>query len=156
MFTVSDSLLVNPPGEVPLDRAQLWEGLVRKAQDPIRFVPAISECRVLERGPDWFVREVVLRGERVRELVTYYPGEGRVFFQRLPGCSAQGTVENLIEEGPLGELRLRFTFHLTVAGLAPGSAEERRFAEEMRGSYLAAVGATLSETRRLTLVGAID
>lgn len=151
MFVVSDRRAVNPPGAPRLDRAQVWEGLVLKAREPVRFVPAISRCRVLERGDDWFVREVVLRGETVQERVTYLPEEGRVRFQRLPGCAAQGEVENRIETDERGELWLRFSFQLEVEGLAPGSEDERRFAETMRGSYLAAIDATLAETRRLAL-----
>lgn len=39
--------LVNPPGIEPvLSVDQVWNGLQKKAREPKRFVPAISECRI--------------------------------------------------------------------------------------------------------------
>lgn len=152
MFTVTGSIPVQDPGrdpnELPLDRAALWDGLVRKAEEPVRFVPSIESCRVLERGEGWLVREVVLLGEIVRERVSFHPRE-RVHFERLPGCRAQGTIDNIIEEDAHGALSLRFTFALEVEGLAHGSVEEQAFVDRMQDSYLAAIQATLDETRRL-------
>ncbi len=129
-----------------LSREELWAGLVLKAADPVPFVPAISECRILERRPDGFDREVVVRGERLKESVRFYPLE-TVRFERLSG-RARGTIENRIEEDPAGALALRFTFRLEVEGLRSSSPEEVAYAEGMRDSYLAAVKTTIAETRR--------
>lgn len=130
-----------------LSRAELWAGLVRKAEDPLPFVPAISECRVLARGPGWLVREAVVRGERLRERVTFHPTE-RVRFERLSG-RARGTIENRIVPDASGGLLLAFTFELEVEGLAPGSAEERAWVDVMQASYREAVLQTLRATAAL-------
>lgn len=142
MFTVTGA---RPAGNLTRDR--LWDGLLRKAEAPMPFVPAISACTVLERDADGLVREVVLRGDVVRERVTFEPRE-RVTFERLDG-PAWGRIENRIEPCPDGGLQLRFTFELSVDGLPAGSPEEDAYARRMAASYLAAVDATLAETRRL-------
>lgn len=147
MFHVTGCEPVNPPGAPPLTREALWSALVRKARDPVPFVPAISACRVLAEGPGWLEREAVIRGEPVRERVTFFPPE-RVRFERLSG-GARGTIENRIEEDRDGALALRFSFDLEVAGLEPGSPAERAFADAMASSYLEAVAATLGRARAL-------
>lgn len=130
-----------------LTREQLWQGLIRKAEDPVPFVRAITDCRVVERGHDWLVREIVLRGERVRELVTF-EAQNVVRFVRLSGRVA-GTIENRIEAATDGALALRFSFLLEAADIAAGSLEEREYASTMRESYLAAIHSTLERTRAL-------
>lgn len=147
MLVFSRSVPVNPPGVAPpLTRDQLWESLVLKAEDPVPFVPAIRSCRVLERTRDGLVREIEARGDRLRERVTFVPGE-RVRFVRLSG-RALGTIENVIEGGPDGALQLRFTFALELVGVADGSPEEGAYAAAMEASYVAAVDATLRAARR--------
>jgi hypothetical protein len=125
---------------------ELWSGLVRKAEDPVPFVRAITDCRVVERGADWLVREIVLRGEPVRELVTF-ENANAVRFVRLSGRFL-GTIENRIERGTDGALALRFSFHLEAKDLPAGSDAERDYAANMRDSYLAAIRSTLERTRQ--------
>lgn len=134
-----------------LQLSQLWPALLRKAEEPMPFVPAISNCSVVERGNDYLVRDIVLRGENVRERVTFEPTR-RVHFERMSG-SARGTIDNEIEGDDEHGLRLRFTFHLAVEGLAHGSEEERAFASVMGGSYLEAIRATLRRAREIALPG---
>lgn len=136
-----------------LSLAELWPALLLKAQEPMPFVPAISACHVVERGADWLVRDIVLRGEPVRERVTFEPRR-LVHFERVSG-SAMGTIDNEIEGDDEHGLRLRFTFRLAVAGLPHGSAEEREFAELMGSSYLAAIRTTLRRARELARAGSV-
>ena len=151
MFTVSRALPVNPPDEPDLPRltrADVWHGLELKANNALPFVPSISYCVVTERISDTqFVREIEFRGERSHERVTLFPQE-RVLFERLDG-SVSGHIENLIEAGDDGDLYLRFTYTLELAGIEPGSAAEQDYAQGMEADYLKAVGATLSAMRRV-------
>jgi len=146
MFTVTG---IEDANGLQLD--QLWPALLRKAEEPMPFVPAISDCRVVARGAGWLVRDIVLRGEPVRERVTFEPTR-RVHFERMSGA-ARGTIDNEIEGDDERGLRLRFTFHLAVAGLRHGSDEERAFAAAMGDSYLAAIRATLERARAIALPG---
>lgn len=140
MFVVTGSEVSND-----LDAKDLWSGLLKKAEDPVPFVRAITDCRVVERGDGWLVREIVLRGETVRELVTF-EAENVVRFVRLSG-RVGGTIENRIERKDDGALGLRFSFHLEVKDLPAGSEAERVYAETMRDSYLAAIRSTIDRTR---------
>ena len=128
---------------------QLWPALLRKAEEPVPFVPAISDCHVVERGPGYLVRDIVLRGENVRERVTFEPAR-RVHFERLSGA-ARGTIDNEIVGDDEHGLRLRFTFRLSIDGIAHGSRAERRFAAVMGRSYLMAIRATLRRARTIAL-----
>ena len=60
-----------------------------------------------------------------------------------------GTILNEIVEDDDGDLALRFTFTLSIAGVADGSAEEKDFAGSMEEGYLMAVRATLKAMRKL-------
>ncbi len=138
--------------EVPapeLSRADLWDGLVLKAREPMRFVPAITSCRVLEETEDGFVREIELRGELVRERVRFDP-RSSVRFERLTG-RARGTIANVIVSDDAGELSLRFEFALEVQDLAPGGPEEAQYAARMASAYRGAVESTLREIVRRRL-----
>ncbi len=153
MFTVSRALPVNPPGEEPrLTRAEVWRGLEMKANNALPFVPSISYCVVTERISDTqFVREIEFRGERAHERVTLEP-ERRVTFERLDG-SVSGHILNEVEESDDGDLQLRFTYSLEIAGVAAGSDEERDYAAGMEADYLKAVAATLGAVRKVAAQG---
>jgi hypothetical protein len=102
---------------------------------------------VRERGADQLVREIVDKGDTIVENVTFHP-QRMVKFERVTG-RVLGTILNEIIEDDDGELALRFTFKLSVEGLAPGSAAESEFAANMEQGYLMAVAATLKAMREL-------
>lgn len=146
MISADKTIEVNPsgtPDALKLDREAVWGGLVRKAEYAPPYVKAITECRIIERNPTGFVREAVINGETVRENVTFEPMNA-VIFDRLPGASAMGRIQNLIEEKD-GELVLRFTFDLDVNGATP--EQEAEFSEAMERDYRAAVQTTLDRIR---------
>src|SRR5258705_1681173 len=148
MIYVTNAVPVNEPGEPALVRADVWAGLEKKANNALPFVPAMTQCEVLERRGDLeFDREIEFRGQRFTERITLEP-ESRVTFTRLAG-NVLGTIANEIEEDESGELSLRFSFALVLKGVEPGSAAEAEYAEGMKGDYLKAVEATLAAIRRV-------
>jgi hypothetical protein len=148
MIYVTNAVPVNEPGEPELTRSDVWAGLEQKANNALPFVPAMTECEVLERRGDLeFDREIEFRGQRFVERITLEP-ESRVTFTRMAG-EVLGTIANEIEEDENGELSLRFSFALVLKGVAPGSAAEAEYAEGMKGDYLKAVEATLGAIRRV-------
>jgi len=122
-----------------------------KAENAVPFVATMESCTVVERGENWLLRDIRLRGEDMRERVTFEP-ETRVTFERVRS-SAMGTIVNEIAEDPAEGLLLRFTFSLEIAGVPPGGAEERAFAERMADSYLEAVDSTLATIRQMARDG---
>ncbi len=153
MFTLTHTMAVNTE-EPPLNRNQIWRGLVLKAENPVPFLDAMSACTVIDRGENWLLRDFTLRGEEMQERVTFEP-QDRVTFTRTKS-SAMGTILNEIVETDDGDMGLRFTFSLDVDGLADGSAEEGEFAERMSQSYFQGVGTTLAEIRRQVRAGELD
>jgi len=153
MFTLSHTMPVNTE-EPALTRAQIWQGLVLKAENPVPFLEAMSACEVVDRGENWLLRDFTLRGEDMQERVTFEPEE-RVTFERTRS-SAMGTILNEIVTLDDGGMGLRFTFTLDVDGLADGSPEETAFAERMSQSYFQGVGSTLAEIRRQVRSGELD
>jgi Domain of unknown function (DUF1857) len=147
MIFVSHALPVNVPDEPRLDRQQVWEGLVLKANNALPFVPAMTYCEVIQRHSDtMFDRDIDFRGQRFTERITLEPPH-RVTFTRIAG-PVLGTIANEIQSTDDG-LALRFSFALVVIGVAGGSAEEQAYADSMTGDYLKAVAATLNAMRRL-------
>jgi Domain of unknown function (DUF1857) len=151
MIFVSHALPVNVPGEPRLDRANVWDGLVLKAENALPFVPAMTYCEVTQRhGDHVFDRDIDFRGQRFTERITL-EAPHRVTFTRIAG-PVLGTIANEIvgnEQGAGDDLELRFSFALVVSGVEGGSAEEKAYAESMTGDYLKAVEATLNAMRRL-------
>ena len=147
MIFVSHALPVNVPDEPRLDRQQVWDGLVLKANNALPFVPAMTYCEVTQRHSDTvFDRDIDFRGQRFTERITL-EAPHRVTFTRIAG-PVLGTIANEIIDGQDG-LALRFSFALVVLGVAGGSAEEQAYADSMTGDYLKAVAATLNAMRRL-------
>lgn len=153
MYALSVAVDVNPPGAHPvLTRDDVWRGLLMKAENALPFVPAMQACTVIERFEGGLLREILARGERYTERVTFTPSVQVYFDRRDEDGHAAGWITNVISHSPRG-LLLTFTFNVTVPGALPGSARERELGEEMKESYLEAVSATLAAVRRLVLEG---
>ncbi|GAA4789943.1 hypothetical protein GCM10023200_25940 [Actinomycetospora chlora] len=148
MIFVTHALPVNEPGQPLITRDALWDGLVRKAENALPFVPAITDCTVTARhGETVFDRDIVLQGEQFTERITL-ERPYRVVFSRIAG-PVLGTIANEIEGDSSEELTLRFSFALVVAGEPGGSAGEQAHADRMTGMYQAAVAATLDAVRKI-------
>jgi len=147
MIFVTHDLPVNEPGEPVLSRANVWDGLVLKANNALPFVPSMTYCEVTGRISDTtFDRDIDFRGARFTERITMEEPH-RVTFTRIAG-PVLGTIANEVE-GPDDALRLRFSFALVVEGVEGGSAAEQEYADSMTGDYLKAVAATLEAMRRI-------
>ena len=150
MISMERSVPVNPPGTTsPISRAEVWKGLVLKADNALPFVPQMTHCQVTERlGDHCFIRDIEFRGDKMTEKVTL-DAEKSVTFERMAG-PVLGTIKNFIDEKN-GELSLRFTFNLEVKGVAAGSSDEKDYATRMESAYLGAVDATLGAIRKVHL-----
>jgi Domain of unknown function (DUF1857) len=147
MIFVSHALPANEPGEPKLSRADVWDGLVLKANNALPFVPSMTYCEVTDRISDTtFDRDIDFRGQRFTERITMEEPH-RVTFTRIAG-PVLGTIANEIE-GDGDDLRLRFSFALVVHGVQGDSVGEQEYADSMTGDYLKAVAATLAAMRRI-------
>jgi hypothetical protein len=138
-------MAANPPGEVPLSRDQVWQGLEQKAFDAVPYVEAITECRVIDRKSDSvFDREAIIGGHRYIERVWLEP-PNRIAFARLDG-PVLGTITNEIVEDADG-LAVVFQFALTVRPGDTIPVTEQELSSQMVSAYQTAVGTTLAAVR---------
>ncbi|MCF6098745.1 SRPBCC family protein [Mesorhizobium muleiense] len=142
---------VNPEGDVPLTRAQVWKGLELKARDARLFLVTglCTRCDVVEESATHFVREATIGGHDLREIVTLEP-ESKVTFFQASGPREGAIVNELFEDGE-GALQLRFYCYIGLRGKEPNGREEQaeqaQFASE--NGYKAALLSTLKRTREL-------
>lgn len=82
MFTHTVPIGLFPDESSPNLADQLWMSLVHKAENPVGYVPAITEAKVVEHYSDGFLREIVVRGKDCyHERVTLEPNKRVVFHQ---------------------------------------------------------------------------
>lgn len=155
MIYSTATIAVNPPGSVPLTRAQAWQGLVRKARDARLFLPEglCTCCEVVEESGTHFVREATIAGTGLREIITLDP-ERKVTFFQATGPREGAIVNELYEDGN-GALQLRFYCYLGLRGKQPGGPEEQAEQAQFDGDngYRAALLSTLKRTRELLAIG---
>ncbi len=145
MYAVSVSMEVNPGGVKPmLTLDKLWRGLELKAEDPVPFVPGMESCQVIERMDDGFLREVVVRGQTFREILTFTPPV-QIRFDRVEG-EESGWIMNTLSESPIG-LLLTYTIAVNFMGVWPGTDEEKQKGDEVHFNYANALRQTLEILR---------
>jgi hypothetical protein len=148
-------VLVNPHGETKLTREQAWKGLELKARDARLFLPPglCTRCDVVEESATHFVREAIIAGSEIREIITLEPQSKVTFFQATG--PREGAIVNELFEDETGALQLRFYCYLGLRGKEPNGPEEQ--AEQMQfdsdKGYKSALLSTLKRTRELLAEG---
>jgi len=152
MIYSAATLPVNPPGEEPLTREQLWNGLALKARDARLFLPPgfCTKCEILHEGDGFFVRRVTIRDNDLTEIVTFEPTT-KISFHQFKG-PREGVIVNEVLEQDDGSLHLRFYCLLGLKGVDPDGPEEQqektRIQSEDQG-YRRNVLSTLDRIRSL-------
>lgn len=146
---------VNPEGETPLTRAQAWAGLELKARDARLFLPPglCTSCELVEESKTHIVREAIIAGEDIREIITFEPEQKVSFFQA--SGPREGVIINELFEDEFGALQLRFYCYLGLRHKEPGGVEEQTQQAWMDGDkgYKSALLSTLKRTRELLAEG---
>jgi hypothetical protein len=146
---------VNPHGQTPLTREEVWKGLEAKARDARLFLPAglCTRCDVTEESATHFVREATIAGQDLREIITLEPQSKVTFFQATG--PREGAIVNEVFKDEAGDLQLRFYCYIGLRGQQPGGREEK--AEQAQfdsdNGYRAALLSTLKRTRDLLAEG---
>ncbi len=149
---------VNPDGEAPLTRDQIWQGLVLKARDARLFLPpgACTKCDVVGEGDGYIVREATIMGDDLSEIVTFEP-QSKVSFHQFRS-PREGVIVNELVEDEAGALQLRFYCLIGLKNVEPGGPEEQNEQAMMDSEdkgYRRALLATLARTRALVTEGKI-
>jgi hypothetical protein len=131
MMTMSWTVPLVDPGDraaPPVDRRRLWESLLAKAEEPTGYVPAITQCRVVERYDDGFLREAIRNGEKLVQRVRPEP-ERRIVFEHI-GDPDVASITNIIGTGADGAT----TFTIETAFTEQGAARALRDGEFLRST----------------------
>ena len=148
---------VNPAGEPPLTRDQVWKGLERKARDARLFLPPglCTRCDVTEESATHFVREATIAGQDLREIIVLEDAAKVTFFQATG--PREGAIVNELFEDEQGELQLKFYCYLGLRGKEPGGPEEQAEQAQFDSDkgYRAALLSTLERTRELLADGSL-
>ncbi len=101
-------------GDDAITRKQLWRGLVFRAEQPRHFVSGLDGCLILERTAQRLERELRFGANRIRDQVLFTAAERVRYEIHGAGRGAADTLDMAIEESELGELLVRFHYHVDV------------------------------------------
>jgi hypothetical protein len=127
---------INDPGNpliASLTREQLWQGLMRRVEDPVPFLPGLESCTIVERHAAELLRELDFGAATIHDRVTYEQGAW-VRFDILPSEShAGGSLVISIEEPAAEHLFLRFAYQTTLAEEA--FSQDAGYVEYVKSAY---------------------
>jgi hypothetical protein len=137
----------------PLTRAQLWRGLILRAESPDMFVPYLDACEILDRTETTLSRSLRYGTLTVHDKVIFSPLQ-RVHYQ----VPAQGEIPASslvmeIEEPQPDVFFVRFTYDDGVADDA--SSADAYFDEYRRSAYQESDIDTIGMIRQLASEGKI-
>jgi Domain of unknown function (DUF1857) len=155
MIYSTATIPVNPFGETNLTRSQAWAGLELKARDARLFLPPglCTRCDIVEESLTHFIREAIIAGADLREIITLEHETKVTFFQAMG--PREGAIINELFEDADGNLQLRFYCFIGLRGKTPNGPEElaeQTMFDSDKG-YKAALLSTLKRTRELLAEG---
>ena len=155
MMTMSWTLPVDDqggPDSPRIDRVSLWQAMLHKAEEPTGYVPAITECTVLERYEDGFLRDARRGPRRLLQRVVTDEAGGRITFQHRDD---DWVSEISNEIGSDDDGRLTLTLTLTLApGLAAGVLAESRSLRDLNEDFVGTMAA-MTAALRVHCLGAL-
>ncbi|MEV4190113.1 AtaL-like protein [Streptomyces toxytricini] len=98
-------------------RESLWRALLHKAEFPTGYVPAITQCRINERYPDGFLREIRRGNSTFLQRVIPQESAGRITYRHLDDTDI-AEIRNEIGEDADGRLTLTLSITLTERPVA--------------------------------------
>jgi hypothetical protein len=137
-----------------LERAQVWRGLVLRAEQPEIFMPHLDRCELLERSADSVTRELHYGALKIRDTVVYFP-QDKIEYRvpQQPDIPASSLTVSIEEPQP-GCLLVRFDYDdgtVEAAGSMDGFYNEFR-----HSAYKEADLDTVSLIRQLAQEGKLD
>lgn len=131
---------INDPSNpllTPMNRQQLWRGLLRRVERPEEFLVGVEHVAIVERGTGWLQREMRLGAMMVRDRITL-EDERRVHFDTAPSEQHDGGQFTMtIEEPTPGSLFVRFSYKTSLpdTGATDTAAGDAYFADYIKSAY---------------------
>jgi len=155
-FNHATTVPINPPSALPvLTHSQVWQGLVKKCRKPQDFIPAMSDCEILEESDKGLKRVVTFKpgmgppSGKATEIITYH-GQTTAAFRMVE----QDTfITNTISTSPSGELFMTFTFEWDFPSVQSGTKEAEEKEEELKRLSSDGVPRVVEQIRSLVREG---
>jgi hypothetical protein len=142
------------PGRRALTRAELWRGLVVRAEQPELFLPGLSSVKILARSAAGLVRVLSFGETRVTDEVHFVDGE-EVRYEIPPqGEIPRSSLRMCIEEPRASHLFVRFVYE--DARVLADAREAAAFDDARRAAYEAADVDTVATIRWLVESGELE
>jgi hypothetical protein len=93
-----------------LTRAQVWRGLVLRAEQPGLFMPHLEGCELSERKTESVSRVLNYGKVSIHDTVVFYPGMRVEYWVPQQGEIAASKLTMSIEEPSEGHLLVRFEY----------------------------------------------
>jgi hypothetical protein len=134
-----------------LSRAQLWHGLVLRAEQPEAFVPYLDRCRILEKSAQSLSRELQYGELTVRDNVTLI-AQQQVVYQVPPQQNIPASCLTVTIEEPEPEvLFVRFEYDSGATGEM--DAENAFYDDFRRSAYVESDVDTIRTIRQMAEEG---
>jgi hypothetical protein len=138
----------------PLNREQLWRGLVLRAEIPKAFVPWLDRCNIIDRSDASISRELHYGELIVHDRVTFLPQE-QVRYQVPPqGDIPASTLTMTIEEPEADVYFVRFEYDDGASDAA--DTADAFYNEFRRSAYQEADIDTIRVIRQLAETGRLE
>lgn len=127
---------INDPANpliVPLTRAQLWAGLLRRVEDPLPFLPGLESCRITRNDDATLSRILDFGAAQIEDQVTLAEGLWVRFDIPASGAHAGGSLTISVEEPQAEALFLRFAYRTSLG--EAGAVEDRAYVEYVKSAY---------------------
>jgi hypothetical protein len=141
-----------------LPREVLWAGLVRRAEDPLAFIENLDRSAIIERGDNWFLREMWFGEMCVRDHVTLEPGSQVHYETAASEQHRGGSLTMTIEVPAPGVLCVRFKYSTPLPEQAAESmdAGDAYFVPWVKSAYQQADIDTIERIRELAAAGELN
>lgn len=154
MLTISWTRVIDgvdeETGRVPT-REGLWQAMLDKAENPVRYVPAITSSRIVERYADGFLRESE-RGERfLVQRVTPDEEAGVVTFRNMDDTDLS-LIRNEIGTDDQGRLTLTLSITLDE-GPTAAALSQSAYLRDLDSDFCGTLKAMAAVLRRTALHG---
>ena len=117
----------------PLNREQIWQGLVHRIENPLPFLPGLESCTILERQSAELLRELDFGPAVIHDRVTLAEAQWVRFDIQPSAAHPGGSLTITIEEPEPAFLFLRFAYQTTLA--SEPNSEERAYIEYVKSAY---------------------
>lgn len=121
----------------PLTRAQLWQGLLLRAEQPCAFAENLQSARIVARGKLSLARELDFGAFKIRDRVRLEPMQRMVIETEATQDHGVGTLIVSIEEPSNELLQLRFEYQVSRTRIED-AAREAMYDQFVKSAYLEA------------------